>query len=195
MSIKKNSLRESARNELTDHMAERFGELTGAGTEPEEAARQTVERMGDPALLGKRITAANRSNYSLITLYIGALLFVLVLFYTVLTVGDASMFIDMPGIISVAGLSAAYGLLSCKGKPTLIMFIRGIKNGALYIGGLCFITGLISMLYTMNEDPAGLGAKVAFSLLSLFYGIIISIIFRAVETRLSAPSIIREILE
>lgn len=194
-SIGKESLRESVRGELTDHLIERYREFESAGMNTEEAAQKIVSRMGDPHELGKRITAANRSVYSIITLCAGAALFIFILLIIISSVGEINMFIDIIGFIGVAGLSAAYGLLSCRGKPTLISFVRGVRSGAVYSGILITAVSILALLYTMNVNLDGMGSKLAVSLTSIIYGIILSMCARAAEIRLSAPVVVKELLE
>lgn len=194
-SIGKESLRESVRGELADHLIERYREFENAGMDTEEAAQKIVGRMGDPRELGKRIVAANRSVYNIITMCIGTVLFILVLLFIFMMVGTVDMFIDISSGIFVLGISSAYGLLSCRGKPTIISFIRGVRSGAIYSGILCSVIALVGILYTMNEDLDGIGTKIAVSLISIIYGIILSMLARAAEIRLSTAVVVKELFE
>ncbi|MCL2078017.1 MAG: permease prefix domain 1-containing protein [Oscillospiraceae bacterium] len=199
--IRGNTLRQAARGELADHINERYGELLKEGLAPETAALETVKRMGDPETLGRRISAANRMSFScrgLVTIGIGLAVAVLILalgFYTI--GGELAFFIDLPSLILVGGLSAAYALLHCGKEMSLLRFLGALKTGALYAGVIIWIIGIMTMLHKMQSDPYTVGSIIAVSMISLLYGLLISAAARITEKHLSPPEagVIRGLIE
>jgi hypothetical protein len=186
--IRGRELRQTARSELADHMRERYGDFVADGLEPEMAALETIKRMGDPETLGKRITAANRSNKGLIYALIGLIIFITVI--TIIIIGHGASywwFVDYWSLFSVVTLSAGYALLCCGRKLTILNFVRHVKTGALYAGGITSIIAFVLFLQVMAYKPEVLGLRAAFTVTSALYGLLLSMAARIAESRLPAP--------
>jgi len=187
-SVRGKELRQTARGELADHMRERYGDLIADGLEAETAALETIKRMGDPETLGQRISEANRSHKGLFYGLCGLILFVSVI--TAIIIGhDASFiwFIDFWSLFAVLNLSAAYALLCCGRKLTVLNFVRYIKTGALYAGAITSITAFVLFLQALVASPDFAGMRMAFTLISLIYALLLSAAARIAESRLPAP--------
>jgi hypothetical protein len=186
--VKGRELRQTARGELADHMRERYGDLLADGLEPEMAALETIKRMGDPETLGQRITKANRSNKGLIYALIGLIIFITVI--TMIIIGHGASyfwFIDYWSLFSVVTLSAGYTFLCCGRKLTVLNFVRHIKTGALYAGGITSIIAFVLFLQVIVFTPEYAGLRAAFTVLSALYGLLLSMAARIAESRLPAP--------
>ncbi|MCL1824008.1 MAG: permease prefix domain 1-containing protein [Oscillospiraceae bacterium] len=196
--VRGSALKQAARIELTDHMKERYADLTQEGFSEENAALETVKRMGEAEVLGKRITAANRSVYAILAPLCGLGLFVFALVLMFFGKGGRfAYFYDPSSFLGVTGLTVAFGVLSCKSKPELIKFIRGFKSGALYAGGIIWVVGIILMLNRMAEDPASVGFNIAVAMISLLYGLLLSAAAKIAENHITVPEAgaIRGLLE
>jgi len=195
--IRGGELRQAARSELVDHMKERYDSFIAGGAEPEDAALETIKRMGDPEELGHRITAVNRPIGGLIFGFVGFVLFLLTSLIIISIRGDFSWFFDEMAFLTVVILSAACGFLLCGFKFNLSKFINGVKFGALYAGGLGFVVGIICMLFGMAESLEGVGDTIATAMLSLFYGILLSLAAKIAGSRISArePGAIRGLVD
>lgn len=186
--VRGKALKQATRVELADHMKERFEDLLEEGLGEEAAALETIKRMGDPETLGKRITKANYSPIGLISIFCGLILLVGAFIVTgkVLSV-EFIWFIDFNALFFVVVLSAAYGFMCERGKPTWISLLRGAKTGALYAGGILCIMAMAAMFQSMADDPASIGYKLGTSLISPLYGLLLSAGARVAEKRLTIP--------
>jgi hypothetical protein len=179
--IRGGELRRAARSELVDHMRERYDWFIAEGKEPEAAALETIKRMGDPELLGQRISKANHSGKGIFFGLIGLVVFIIASLFVIGIHGHFDWFIQPFEFFIVAVLSAACGFLFCGFRFDLTKFIIGIKFGALYAGGMLFVVGIICMLYGMAPTPEGIGDAMATAMISLYYGTLISLAAKIAE--------------
>jgi hypothetical protein len=187
----------AARAELTDHLAERCREFAEQGLDEADAARQALSLMGDPETLGRRIAAANRPYQSLLTLLGGTALIAAGLFLAVWWGGGINplSLYDLGSLVAVIILSGGYGLMVCRGKPTWPVFLRGVRTGALYAAVLLTVTSCIMILEKLDNVDT-LGPAIAVAVMSLFYGIVLSMAARVAEHRVTPPepgSILRQL--
>ncbi|MCL2697270.1 MAG: permease prefix domain 1-containing protein [Oscillospiraceae bacterium] len=186
--IRGRELRQTARGELADHMRERYGDLIADGLEPEAAALETIKRMGDPETLGRRITEANRSHKGLINALIGLVLFIFGIFLIgAISGAEIIWYFDAASFTTVIILTVAYAFLCCGSKLTLLKFMRHIKSGALYAGGIVALATLILVFQSMADNPSAVGAALATTLIAPIYGLLLSAAARIAESRLPSP--------
>jgi len=195
--IRGRELRQTARGELADHMRERYGDLIQEGLEAEAAALETIKRMGEPELLGQRITKANRSLRKTLIALGSLALFILSFLFTILLSGEPIWYLDAASFVAVGGLSTAYGILCCGRNLSLRNFFKHVKTGALYAGGISTLIGFIAILQIMAVDLSHLGSAVATAIITLIYGLALSAAARIAESRLPAPEdgVVKGLLE
>jgi hypothetical protein len=127
------------------------------------------------------------SQKGLITGVIGLISFVLAFFFAAAVIGDPDWFINEPVMLAVLFLSVAYGLIYCKHGFNLVKISKGIKTGALYAGGICFILSVIMIFYMAIENPDALGYNLTYAWVSLLYGLLLNAVARIAEVWFTPP--------
>ncbi|MCL2638112.1 MAG: hypothetical protein FWD48_07025 [Oscillospiraceae bacterium] len=108
-------------------------------------------------------------------LIIGLVLFIIGILFSILHIGELQWVTRHSFIFCmILIISFAFGLVNCKDGFSLFKISRGVRIGALYAGGICFMVAIIATFHIAGEVPEETGYRLTYALNSVLYGLLIS---------------------
>ena len=161
----------------------------------EEIAVQTaMERMGNPADIGKQIASFNAPWQNCMTMVFGVLL--LVMLFVWLGVFRNIHLFNLSALFFVVLMTLAFVLVGGISRLTKLSAITRGRTAALYAGGIGMVIGIVQTLGDIG-DLTLIGVGLSFCITSILYGLLTSAVLTSVGhlCRPLEPSEIRRILK